>query len=54
MGVQWARVLGSEGTITRSVESYCDLIDSNRAQEPVDNASQREVLEQLRALGYVR
>lgn len=53
-GRTMGRVLGSDGAIPRSVESYRDLIDSNRAQEPVDNPSRREVLEQLRALGYVR
>jgi hypothetical protein len=48
------RVLGSGGGATRSVGSYRDLIDSDRAQEPVDDASQQEILEQLRALGYIR
>ena len=53
-GRTMGRVLGSGGGVTRSVGSYSDLIDPNRAQEPVDDASRQEILEQLRALGYIR
>ena len=53
-GRTMGRVLGSGGGVMRSVGSYSDLIDPNRAQEPVDDASRQEIFEQLRALGYIR
>jgi hypothetical protein len=53
-GRTMGRVLGSGVGVTRSVGSYRDLIDSSRAQEPVDDAAQEEILEQLRELGYIK
>ncbi len=48
------RVLGARPRAREAVDSHRGLLDPERAAAPVDEAARREILEQLRALGYTK
>lgn len=48
------RVLAPAPSARRAVDSHANLIDPERQAAPPDEAAQREILEQLRALGYTK
>jgi hypothetical protein len=49
-----ARVLAGTDYGRRAVPSYADLQDPQRVRQPIDEAAQQEMMDQLRNLGYVR